>query len=91
MKIDLFKIGSAILTRFNPTPDQIELAKERLEICSTCPSLRGKATEETGNCSLCGCFVKSKAFTPKRNQCPDGKWTIPEHKYIKYKQKKTLI
>ena len=24
MKIDLFKIGSAILTRFNPTPDQIE-------------------------------------------------------------------
>ena len=66
MKIDIFKIGSAILTRFNPTPDQIELAKARLDICATCPSLRGKATEESGQCKLCGCFVKVKHLHLKK-------------------------
>lgn len=42
--------------------------KERLKICSKCPSL-----QDDMRCVKCGCFVKIKA-TLHFPSCPDGLW-----------------
>jgi Family of unknown function (DUF6171) len=46
-----------------------ELAKHRLEICSTCEFYRAK----TNQCKKCGCFMKLKTSL-ENAKCPLGKW-----------------
>ena len=44
------------------------LHERRVAICGACPKLL-----PTGNCSVCGCFVKDKAKYVGE-KCPIGKW-----------------
>lgn len=46
-----------------------EIYKERLDICRACPEY----FKVTGNCKLCGCFMKVKASMAFM-ACPAGKW-----------------
>jgi len=56
----------------DPTTKQAELASKRLEICNSCEY---KVTNLGINrCSVCGCALKGKVFTPAIGGCPKGKW-----------------
>lgn len=56
----------------DPTTKQAELASKRLEICNSCEY---KVTNLGVNrCSVCGCALKGKVFTPAIGACPKGKW-----------------
>jgi hypothetical protein len=46
----------------------VGLHKKRVAICNSCPEKM-----QTGNCSICGCFVNDKAkYTDE--ECPIKKW-----------------
>lgn len=55
--------------------------RERLKICSNCPTLKrwhdgvplGADVGALDRCSDCGCFMTAKAFFPIF-ECPQGKW-----------------
>lgn len=57
--------------QLNPNEKQSKLAEERIAICDTCEH---KRTSPTIHCSVCGCLLKSKIFSPVENACPEGKW-----------------
>lgn len=46
----------------------VALYERRVATCKRCPKLL-----PTGNCSVCGCFVKDKAKYVGES-CPLGKW-----------------
>jgi len=56
---------------FNPNTEYVDniLAKERLEICKSCPEF----TKFTSQCKKCGCFMKIKT-TMAQATCPLNKW-----------------
>lgn len=57
---------------FNPDNEQAELASKRIEICNSCEH---KVTNLGINrCSVCGCALKGKVFSPVKGACPKGKW-----------------
>jgi hypothetical protein len=56
----------------NPNQEQSELAVKRLEICNTCEYKN--IVLNISQCSVCGCALKGKIFTPQRDACPKGKW-----------------
>ena len=57
---------------FNPDNEQAELASKRIEICNSCEH---KVTNLGINrCSVCGCALKGKVFSPVKGACPEGKW-----------------
>lgn len=57
---------------FNPNDEQAELASKRIEICNSCEH---KVTNLGINrCSVCGCALKGKVFSPIKGACPKGKW-----------------
>ena len=61
-------------TMINPTPEQKEVAKKRLQVCMTCEFWKNLPVN---HCSKCGCATSAKVFTPKGQEaCPVGKWTI---------------
>jgi hypothetical protein len=43
-------------------------AQQRLDICTSCPSLLGN-----GKCGICKCFVSAKTKISSQS-CPAGKW-----------------
>lgn len=57
---------------FDPDKEQNELAGKRIAICNDCEY---KVTNLGINrCSVCGCALKGKVFSPIRGACPKGKW-----------------
>jgi len=78
---------------FNPDDDQVELAKGRIEICDSC-----EFKEEAGDnilrftrCTVCGCVLKGKIYTPKTyldegGSCPKEKWKDVEDEWLKNKE-----
>lgn len=57
---------------FDPDKEQAELAAKRIEICNNCDK---KVTNLGINrCSVCGCALKGKVFSPVKGACPEGKW-----------------
>jgi len=57
---------------FDPNNEQAELAAKRIEICNSCDK---KVTNLGINrCSVCGCALKGKVFSPIKGACPEGKW-----------------
>jgi hypothetical protein len=69
---------------FNPDDIQSELAAARMEICDTCES---KRTTPVIHCSVCGCALKAKIYSPKIGACPMGKWTAVEMAFENKKNK----
>lgn len=70
---------------FNPNDEQSELASKRIEICNGCEFK--KTTLGVNQCSVCGCALKGKVFSPVKGACPKGKWDRIDDVYLK-KQKK---
>jgi hypothetical protein len=66
---EIFKSWNIAL---NPDETQAELASQRIEICNSCEF----KVENLGfnQCSICGCALKAKVFSPVRGACPEGKW-----------------
>lgn len=59
---------------FNPDDEQAELASKRIDICNSCEH---KVTNLGINrCSVCGCALKGKVFSPVKGACPKGKWDV---------------
>lgn len=57
---------------FDPNNQQAGLAAKRIEICNSCDK---KVTNLGINrCSVCGCALKGKVFSPVKGACPEGKW-----------------
>ena len=57
---------------YDPNKEQAELAGKRIEICNSCD----KKVTNLGihRCSVCGCTLKGKVFSPVKGACPEGKW-----------------
>lgn len=57
---------------FDPNREQSDLAAKRIEICNSCDK---KATNlGIHRCTVCGCALKGKVFSPVKGACPEGKW-----------------
>jgi prolyl 4-hydroxylase len=68
---EIFKSWNIAL---NPNEEQSSLAAKRLEICESCEfkdTILG-----INKCSVCGCALKGKVFSPQRGACPKGKWNV---------------
>lgn len=57
--------------KFNPNDSQSELASNRLEICESCEF---KSDAVIKHCTVCGCALKAKIYSPVVGSCPKGKW-----------------
>lgn len=57
---------------FDPNNQQAELAAKRIEICNSCD--KKITTVGINRCSVCGCALKGKVFSPVKGACPEGKW-----------------
>lgn len=57
---------------FNPNDTQAELAAKRIEICNSCEYKVSNLG--INRCSVCGCALKGKVFSPIQGACPKGKW-----------------
>jgi hypothetical protein len=57
---------------FNPNDSQSEVASKRIEICNSCDFK--STTFGINRCSVCGCALKAKIFSPVKGACPKGKW-----------------
>ena len=66
---EIFKSWNIAL---NPNEEQVELATKRLEICNSCEYKVD--TLGINQCSVCGCALKTKVFSPIKGACPEGKW-----------------
>lgn len=77
MKLDdLGQIATAWYRASNPTPEQEQLAEERLAICSTCPERVRSHMFDWWKCNACGCPLHKKIFSPKPgiDACPKSLW-----------------
>jgi hypothetical protein len=75
--VEIFKAWSIA---FNPDDPQAELASERIKICNSCEF---KDTNPFNRCTVCGCALKGKVFSPKKGACPKNKWDAIDELYIK--------
>lgn len=72
---DLGEIALAWYRATNPTPEQQDLAIERLAICDTCEFKVPATGKGSYKCSACGCPLHKKIFSSRGpNMCPKGKW-----------------
>lgn len=77
------EIFSAWGIMFNPNDAQAELATERIQICNGCDF---KRESPFIHCSMCGCALKSKIFSPVKGACPAGFWNEVDDKFLKPNQ-----
>jgi hypothetical protein len=73
---------------FNPNDSQAELASERIKVCNDCEF---KQSNRIQRCTVCGCALKAKIFTPVKDACPKGKWNEVDMKLLNLKKNKSLI
>ena len=73
---------------FDPNNEQAELAAKRIEICNSCD--KKVTTLGINRCSVCGCALKGKVFSPVKGACPEGKWDeadgLKQHKQVMIEQ-----
>lgn len=78
---------------FNPNDAQADLAAKRIQICDACEfkssGLVGPNDIFT-RCTICGCSLKGKIYTPKTykdegGSCPKEKWKNVEEEWLKNK------
>lgn len=63
----------------SPDEEQNKLAAERLKICADCEH---KRVTPINHCSVCGCTLKTKVYSPVVGACPVGKWdTVDKNSY----------
>lgn len=64
---------------YSPDADQAALAAERIQICNGCEFKRDVPTVY---CSVCGCALKKKIYSPVKGACPKGLWQEAEDKFL---------
>lgn len=64
---------------FNPNDSQLQLASKRLSICEHCDF---KSDVPVKRCTVCGCALKGKIYSPVKGACPKGKWDIVDDEYL---------
>lgn len=62
---------------YDPNEAQAELAARRIEICESCEH---RSDIPIKRCTVCGCALKAKIFSPVRGACPKGKWNGVDYK-----------
>ena len=62
---EIFKSWNIAL---NPDDQQVELATKRLEVCNSCEYKVD--TLGINQCSVCGCALKAKVFSPIKRSMP---------------------
>ena len=72
----------------HPTPQQSELAQNRLNICKQCDSMVDSVVFDK-KCNECGCPIGKKIFTPVIGGCPIGNWDIVDG--VNTKKNKSII
>jgi hypothetical protein len=55
----------------NPSDAQYNLAMKRMEICEGCIF---KSNLPVKHCTVCGCSLKGKIYSPVEGACPKGFW-----------------
>lgn len=63
----------------NPDDKQTELAAKRLEICESCVF---RSNVPYKRCTVCGCALKGKVYTPKLGACPKEYWNNVEKEWF---------
>jgi len=90
--MNLKQIVDAWMTSFNPTSEQDNLAKKRVEICEMCPSLKKVFNKKwSAYCGECGCPISKKIYATENNPCPLLKWSEVDGELYLPKKEKTLI
>jgi ribosomal protein L37E len=73
--LKIIEIAKAWIAAENPTPEQKEIAEHRISICNECPNKEYNKMFDLYLCSLCGCPLNKKIFTPAGPEaCPDNRW-----------------
>jgi hypothetical protein len=95
-KIDYKEILDAWIISLNPTSEQQELAKLRLQVCSGCEYRKEmvRGLKWSVLCTECGCPLNKKVFSTTYNACGLKKWGEIDSNYLKpleTKNKKTLL
>lgn len=67
----LVEIFTAWGIALDPDQPQQEQAARRLAVCEGCEH---KSDIPFKRCTLCGCALKAKVFSPVKNACPAGRW-----------------
>ena len=70
--INYKEIFDAWIISLNPTSNQVELAKLRLEVCLGCEFRKEtiKGLKWSAICDKCGCPLSKKVFATNYNACP---------------------
>ena len=79
MKIpNLVEIAVAWKRAANPTPEQQQVAEQRIAICDACEHKEFKKLIRSYACGACGCPLNKKVYSPKPGNiaCPKAKWPI---------------
>ena len=66
---------------FTPTEKQVELAKQRYEVCESCENKKN-VVGKFPVCGLCFCPLNKKTFSPKKNSCQINKWNEVDKKFL---------
>ena len=56
---------------YSPEKENTVLAEKRIEICNSCEF---KSEVPYNKCTVCGCSLKGKIYSPVKGACPKGKW-----------------
>jgi hypothetical protein len=62
---------------YNPERENIALAEKRIEICNSCEF---KSEIPWNMCTVCGCSLKGKIYSPVKGACPKGFWDVVDEK-----------
>ena len=78
------EIFDAWLISLNPTKEQSDMAKDRLNVCLGCEFRNEviKKNKWSAYCKKCGCPLNKKVFSNSFNPCPANKWNEVDSKYI---------
>lgn len=66
--VEIFKAWGIAL---DPNQTQQEQALRRLSVCEGCEF---KSDVPIKRCTVCGCALKAKIFSPVKGACPKGRW-----------------
>ena len=91
------EIFKAFSIAFDPNAEQAELASKRIEICDACEfkNIINISFVNVAICTVCGCMLKAKIFTPVLHNdddgvksCPKSFWDNIENQYFLEKENK---
>jgi len=74
------EIFKAFSIAFDPNAEQAELASKRIEICDACEfkTIHNISFINIATCSVCGCSLKIKIFTPVLHNDNEGIKSCPK-------------